>query len=207
MNRSGPGAKRGGMRSCRSILLVGAGLAVLAAGACETRRVVRGSPMLGSLPGAEVGAAIRPTEGVAKDRRTVVVDESEASLRVEHPDGSVTLIARTGRQLMSHIFTTLDQNEGELFVDQVLSEMTKREFAQQGVDPMEGFKYLKQHERAIRKLFNTIPMGEYTPGTFMKPQGENVFRLEAPKLLHRTLAWTFMDMVYENGHWRLRWFG
>ena len=188
-------------------MLTGLCLAGLMVCGCEERRVVRGSPMLGSLPGAQVGSAIRPTEPARENRRVAVIDESEASLRVEHPDGSVTLVSRTGRQLMSHIFTTLDQDEGELFVEQVLSEMTRREFAQRGVDPMEGFRYLKTHERAIRKLFNAIPMGEFTPGTFMKPQGENVFRLEAPKMLHRNLAWTFMDMVYEDGHWRLRWFG
>lgn len=180
---------------------------LLSFGGCETRRVVRGTPMLGSLPGAEVGAKIRPTEAGGSGNEGLVVDESEERLRIEHPDGTVTLVSRTGRQLMAHIFTTIDDDEGELFVEQVLSDMSKKEFAQRGVDPIEGFRYLQTHERAIRKLFNAIPMGEFTPGVFMKAQGDNVFRLEAPKLLHRQLAWTFMDMVFENGAWRLRWFG
>ncbi len=182
---------------------VGLGLAL----GCETRREIRGTPMLGSLPGAQVGERIRPAGGNRARGMGEIVDESEVRLRIEHEDGSVTLVSRTGRQLMAHIFTTIDSDEGELFVDQVLSEMSKREFAQRGIDPLEGFKYLQTHERAIRKLFNTIPMGEFTPGVFMKAQGDNVFRLEAPTLLHRGLAWTFMDMVFERGSWRLRWFG
>ncbi len=196
------------MRQDRVILsvLAGLGIALLASG-CVERRVVRGSPMLGSLPGAEVGAKIRPTERDRKPGAAPVIDEEDARLRVEHEDGSVTLISHTGRQLMAHIYTTLDQGEGELFVEQVLSEMSKKEFSQRGVDPLEGFAYLKNNERAIRKLFNTIPMGEYTPGTFMQPQGGGVYRLSAPKLLHRELAWTFMDIVFERGGWRLRWFG
>jgi len=182
-------------------------VAALMLGACETYREVRGSPMLGSLPGAQVGERIRPTSSAKKGRAEQIIDESESTLRIEHDDGSVTLVSHTGRQLMSHVFTTIDQDEGELFVEQVLSEMSRREFAQRGVDPLEGFNYLKSHERAIRQLFQTIPMGEYTPGTFMKPQGNNVYRLQAPKLLHRDLPWTFMDMVFERGGWRLRWFG
>lgn len=172
---------------------------------CRYERVVKYEPMLSGLPGAQVGADV--TTGEKRSSATAAVDAAQETLRIERPDGSVQLISRTGRQLMSHIYTTLENGEEDLFVEQVLSEMSKKEFAERGVDPREGFAYLKQNERAIRKLFNAIPMGEFTPGVFMKPVGNNVFRLEVSGLGARGLGWTFMDMVFENGGWRLRWFG
>lgn len=183
-------------------------LAALAATGCRYERVVRYEPMLSGLPGAEVGADVT-TRGSKKKQSAEpeVIDAEEQTLRVEHEDGSVTLVSRTGRQLMSHIYTTLAEDEAELFVEQVLSEMSKKEFAQRGVDPVEGFRYLQQHQTEIRRLFNAMPMGEFTPGVFMKAQGNNVFRLELTGMGARGLAWTFMDMVFEKGGWRLRWFG
>ena len=206
MNRPAGLANRAPSARARTALIALALAPLVMLSACKTERVVRGSTMLASLPGAQVGEKIRATKGTPKPGGEVV-DAGEERLRIEHPDGTVTLVSRTGRQLMAHIYTTLENDEGELFVDQVLSEMSKREFAQRGVDPIEGFRYLQNNQRAIRKLFNAIPMGEFTPGVFMKPQGNNVFRLEAPKMLHKQLPWTFMDMVFENGGWRLRWFG
>ncbi|MEZ6243137.1 MAG: hypothetical protein R3B57_08850 [Phycisphaerales bacterium] len=181
---------------------------LLVAGGCRYQRVVKYEPMLSGLPGAQVGTDVT-TKGAKKSvqGKGEVLDAEKQTLRIEHEDGTVILVSKTGRQLMAHIYTTLANNEPELFVDQVLSEISKKEFAERGVDPLEGFKYLQQHQDVIRKLFNAMPMGEFTPGVFMKAQGDNVFRLELTGLGKRGLTWTFMDMVFEHGGWRLRWFG
>ncbi len=185
------------------VLIVGVGLV----GGCRRyERVVRYEPMLSGLPGAEVGSDVT-TAGAKRAGEPEVVDAGEETLRVEGVDGSVVLVSKTGRQLMAHVYTTLANGEADLFVSQVLSQMSKDEFRERGVDPLEGFEFLRENQELIRALFNRIPMGEFTPGVFMRAQGNNVFRLGVQGIGARGLTWTFMDMVFENGGWRLRWFG
>ncbi len=189
-------------------LVLAAVLAVAVAGGCRRyEKVVRYEPMLSGLPGAEVGGDVTTRGAKKRSEGPEVIDASEQTLRVEREDGSVVLVSKTGRQLMAHVYTTLANNEADLFVEQVLSEMSKKEFAREGVDPREGFEFLRQNQAAIRALFNRIPMGEFTPGVFMRAQGNNVFRLGLQGIGARGLSWTFMDMVFEHGGWRLRWFG
>jgi len=56
-------------------------------------------------------------------------------------------------------------------------------------------------------LLAQMPMGEFTPGLYLKPMGRNIFRLELPPKISKGLNWTFVDMVVEFGKWKLRWFG
>jgi hypothetical protein len=56
-------------------------------------------------------------------------------------------------------------------------------------------------------LLARMPMGEFTPGLFLKPLERNTFRLQIPPRAAQGLNWTFVDMVVERGKWKLRWFG
>lgn len=173
---------------------------------CQTEeRVVRYRPMLSSVPGAVSGTA--PT-GRSVDGRTVdPTAVTEESLVLELPDGSIRLISRTGLHLMTHIINTIDANDSELFVDQVLSEVTKQEFYQRGLDPVEAFVELKRRREDILKLFNMIPQGEYTPGVFIRHVGGGVQRIQIPGQVPQGYRWDFMDIKMEKGQYRLRWFG
>lgn len=166
-------------------------------------KVVRYKPWFAGLEGAQINRQVAipaelrsdPTGGVTEDQ-----------LRVEHEDKSVTLVARTGRQLMIHIYTTLAENERDLFAKEVLSEATRAEYRRQGLDPGLAFDALLQHEDEIIDFFNAIPYAENTPGVFWQPQGGRTFRIEANGLARTNLKIVGMDMTMDRGNWKLRWF-
>lgn len=191
------------MEATRTIACIGA--AIILAGCATEERVVRYRPILASVPGAQ--SSMQPVgprfEGEFTDPTQVPSDE----LVLELPDGTKKLKARTGRHLMAHIINTIDAGDDALFVEQVLSERTKAEFYKRGLDPTEAFRQLKKRREDILKLFNQIPMGEYTPGIYMRGVGGGVQRIKVPGPVGQDLRWNFMDMVMEGGNWRLRWFG
>jgi hypothetical protein len=94
----------------------------------------------------------------------------------------------------------------EIFTEQVLSTVTKDEFYANGKQPEEAYKWLRDARDEIDELFALMPMGESTPGMYLKRLGGNVYRLEVPAEVRKGLKFRGMDMVMEKGNWRLRWF-
>ena len=178
------------------------GCAPLLAG-CTYRKVVSYNAPLAGLPGAMSGTP----ETRDHLRRIDPTATPDGQIRVEHPDGSVELFSHSPRQLMRHIYQTLENGERALFVEQVMCERTRREFRERGYDPGEGFDELLRRRDDVLKLFNAMPQGEYTPGVLWEKQGEKTYRLKVTGLGARDLEWSFMDMVLEQGNWKLRWFG
>lgn len=174
----------------------------VALGGCVEERVVSNRPFLSGVPGAVTGRPVTPIAG-AMPADAATGDE----LVKETPDGERVLIAKTGRQLMIHIYNTLDDNDAALFVDQVLSERTKQEFYQRGFEPAEAFKELRRRREDVDALFAAMPMGEQTPGVILRKVGERAVRMEVDGMAARGLSWRWMDMVLEGGNYRLRWFG
>lgn len=128
------------------------------------------------------------------------------------PDGTIILRARTARDLMSHIRRAVtDPNQGlerELFVEQILSDKTRGEYEDRGLDPSQAFDTLRARRDDILLLFNRIgPLAENSPQVILQKVGDNIIRLQVTGMAREGLAWTFMDMSNEGGNWRLRWFG
>lgn len=178
---------------------------MLVAGGCGYERVVYYNPPMAGLPGAVTG--IKPT-GQTKGAGEEAIG---AKIVIEHEDGTIELISRNGLQLLTHIHNLLTAEDAEeaeqLFTEQILSDLTKQEFIDRGYDPAEAFKELKRREQDVMVLLAQMPMGEFTPGLYLKPMGRNIFRLELPPKISKGLNWTFVDMVVEFGKWKLRWFG
>ena len=172
--------------------------AILAA--CE-ERVVSYHPMLAGLPGAESGSAVTGPPGVRIDPTAVV-----GKLRQTDENGKVTLQARAPRHLMRHIYDTVFDDEPNLFIDQVLCQVTKDEYYERGIDVTEAFRTLREYREDIHKLFNAMPQGELTPGLFLQQLRGNVKRLCVYGPSARELRWNGFDMVMENGNYKLRWF-
>lgn len=133
-------------------------------------------------------------------------------IRQELPDGSIVLRSRTARDLMVHVQRALTsperELERELFTEQVLSAVTWSEFDERGLPPEAAYDQLLARRDDVLKLFNRIgPLAENSPQVLMRVVGENVIRLQLTGLAREDLRWTFMDIVYEAGNWRLRWFG
>lgn len=178
-------------------------LALGGAGGCAERRVVARRGLLAGLPGSQSQI---PAQGArSAPRREGEAEAPAFRLRVEDEQGNITLVSRSVRDVMVHVVATLMNNEEELFMTQVLSDVTRQEFVALGHDPVWAFRELKRRERDVRRLYNAMPFGEYTPGLFLKKEGKNVFRLRVRST--GDLPWSFVDVVIEDGSWRLRWFG
>jgi hypothetical protein len=108
---------------------------------------------------------------------------------------------------MRHIQRTLALDEREVFVEQVLSEPTRQEYHDRGLDPAQAFDTLRRHKRYIDELFRRMPMGERTPGVILSGLGDNIFRVKLTGAAARGLQWTYFDMRLEQGNYRLMWFG
>lgn len=146
-----------------------------------------------------------PVLGPQQGKPEQVEDVSQLSLVKKNPDGSKTLISKSGLHLMAHIRQTLADNDEKTFTSQVLSEITRDEFREHGRDPSDAFKALKPHEKDIAKLFSRMPLGEHSPNVSMQSIGHNMFRVQVTGRSTDGLEWTGFDMVLENGNWRLRW--
>lgn len=176
----------------------------LVLGGCTYERVISRRAALAGLPGAESGVEYDNSHlRTLKDPTAT----GEVRLVIEQPDGSVILKSPSGRHLMMHIYTTIEAGDRDLFTDQLLSEVTRREFYDRGYDPGHAFDELVRRQDDVYKLFSRMPMGEYTPGVLWRSMGQKTMRLEVTGQAARDLRWNFMDMVLEYGDWKLRWFG
>lgn len=175
----------------------------LGASCAREEKLVRYKPWFAGLEGAEINRQVAIPGDLRADPGAGV---SEDQLRVSHEDRSVSLIAKTGRQLMIHVYTTLAENERDVFTKQVLSEATRAEYRSQGLDPSLAFDALLAREDDIVDFFNAIPYAENTPGVFWQPLGGRAFRVEATGLSRGNLKIIAMDMTMEGGNWKLRWF-
>ncbi len=187
------------MNLVRFILLAASIMAV--AGCTRYERVVHYRPPLSSIAGAQSGT---PFVGGPKGAGRQA--QADNRIRIEHEDGRIELSSRNSLHLLTHIRSTLVAEEEELFTEQVLSEKTRNEFIERGYDPVEAFKELKRRERDVYALMARMPMAEFTPGLFLRNIGRNEFRLRIDPRGADKLAWKSVDMIVENGQWRLRWF-
>lgn len=157
--------------------------------------------MLGTVAGAESGTPVVRNFGNYRD--PTKIDKIREDDPVNH---KTTLYARTARHLMAHIWTTLRDDEKDLFTEQVLSESTKREYRSRGKDPGEAFDTLKEHLEDIHTLFDLMPYGEFTPNVYDKSIGGGVRRVYVAGVATQGLYWSGFDMVMEHGNWKLCWF-
>ncbi|MBO6512799.1 MAG: hypothetical protein JJ974_02390 [Phycisphaerales bacterium] len=148
--------------------------------------------------------------GEAQAPRPTVINEIFAvpggKIRTEDEDGNVTLYAKSIKHLMNHIIYALENDERELFTEQILSQITKDEFIDRGMDPGIAFDELVKRRRDIYRMFNFMPMGESTPGLYIEPIGENLFRLAVSRAGHQDLLWIGIDVSFEDLNYKLRWF-
>jgi hypothetical protein len=175
-------------------------LALLALAGCVEERVVRyDSPLLG-LPGSISG----------QDRKVETPDSllpmvADASTITENPDGTRSARSTSVRQLIDNIARSLDNNWEDVFVRDLLSTKAKSDMSAEGMTPSQAFRTLKAQRDDVIRLFNLMPMGEYTPGYFMKPVGDGVFRLSVPGKAADKLPFRGIDVIFEKSNYRLYW--
>lgn len=123
-------------------------------------------------------------------------------LRAEDKDGKITLVSQSPRHVIIHLRQTLMNGEDDLLYEQVLSDRTKQEYRKRGLDPRTAVDFLVENKVEIYKMLNKMPMGELTPGLFLKPMGGDVYRLQLPPTSERP-RFTSIDFLWEWGVCRL----
>ncbi|GIK19956.1 MAG: hypothetical protein DYG93_11905 [Leptolyngbya sp. PLA2] len=207
----------GRWRTAGVVLAVG----TLVLGACVERRVVYNRPMFAGLPGVQSN---QPIVGATPKGYHDPTHVEGGSIVVEHSDGSKTLVSRSAAHLVAHIQRALVEDEEELFLSQVLSELTVRECRENGVEPAEAFRYLRQHRDEVLKTLARMQAGERSPYVVVQKLDDRVYRVLLTGLAARGLRWRGFDMILEGGgwdgerpdeqgrpvfrqsNWRLRWF-
>jgi len=171
-------------------------LLVLLTGCAYEEQTVYWRPALSSVPGAVSGGEAF-SERPKGYRDPTLLDDGR--IRVESEEGPPVLVARTARHLMAHIYSTIKEDERELFVSQVLCAQTKKEFRERGMDPGEAFDYLKSHEEDIALLFGRMPMGEFSPGVLRRQLPGGVTRVTLNRKAANGLKWRGFEMAWEGG--------
>jgi len=129
--------------------------------------------------------------------------ELVAPLRLRYPDGRLELISASPGHVMYHLSQTLENQELDLLLQQVLSERTKRAYASEGRSPMEAVQWLAARKKQLDALFATMPMGDQTPGMILQSLGNNAFRLSVSRASYPDLKLHDFDVVIEQGKFRL----
>jgi len=169
---------------------------------CTYERVVSQSGLLSGLDGAQSQIPTKRQARALPD----FLRTPDQGIRVENEDGTITLYSKSVRQLLAHLSTTIANGERELFIEQLLCQLTKDEFYDRGLDPSLAFDELVRRERDVGRLFYFMPMGEYTPGLYLKTIGRNTFRLKLGRANNESLHWIGIDVVFEDSNYKLRWF-
>jgi hypothetical protein len=166
-------------------------------GGCTYERDVNYKPFFSGLEGAktQTPATLDP-ERFAAAPSAPMADES---IRTVSKDGKVTLVSRNAQHLMRHILMTLENGERDLFTAQVLSDRTRDEYLQRGLDPGGAFDTLSKRQDDIRELFRRMPIGEHSPNVLMDKLGTGLYRVRLTGRSARDLEWTSFDMSLEGG--------
>jgi hypothetical protein len=196
--------------------LVGVILSGVFCNACQEKVVaVRGG--LQNMPGARGGVRVEASEETAPGKNyerllskyntyddELVPDENHPLRLVDpHDPERVTLVMHSPQHVVIHLHETLQNGELDLLYDQVLSDRLKRNYRELLKDPHEAVDYLVKNEKAVRRLIATMPAADQTPGLSLRPLGDNMYRIQAPGNGSLDMKFQKLDLVLEDGQFRL----
>lgn len=123
--------------------------------------------------------------------------------RREMADGSYYLITRSPRDLIIHLYETLNAGEFEMMYEQLLAERTKQAYRDEGLDPVEAGKYVVRNREHVIKLLELMPGGEATPGVFMKSTPGKTYVLSVPNAGAVSSKYSELEFTIEDGRFVL----
>ncbi|MBL4810054.1 MAG: hypothetical protein JKY43_08390 [Phycisphaerales bacterium] len=184
-------------------MLIGSAMLISQIAACTPyRKEISRSGLLTKLDNQQRGVR----EPVKPTSINAIFAVPGGKIRTEDEDGNIILYAKSFKHLINHIIYALENNERELFVEQILSQITIDEFTERGLDPHIAFDELVKHKKDVYRVFHLMPMGERTPGLYIQSVGKNIFRLQASRAANKKLLWIGIDASFEDINYKLRWF-
>jgi hypothetical protein len=188
----------------RRIALAASAIGLLLAPACQNdEKVIKYHPFLANLPDAKTQTKPVGDRFGGKFADPTAVPDNK--IVIEKPDGQKILIARSVRQMMTHVEQTLDDGDEVLLYEQVISQETKEQYRAKGKDPLQIIDYLKEHRKQIAVLFSRMPFAEQSPNVILEQPGDKVFLIRLTGLAAKDTEFTRLWAKMEKGNWKFLW--
>jgi len=125
-----------------------------------------------------------------------------AKLRVENPDGTTTLNCYLPENLIMHLRNCIAMAEVDLIYDQLLSDAAKQVYLEEERDPHEAVDWLMTNQRDVIIMLNRMTAGLSSPDVSWQSR-ENTYRMEIVSPVRTSLRFTTLDLIRENGQFKL----
>ncbi len=130
------------------------------------------------------------------------VDAKGPELRVEHTDGTVTLNCYLPEHLVLHLRNCLAMAEVDLIFDQLVSKAAKQVYIDAQRDPHEAVDWLIANQRDVIMTLNRMTGGLSSPDVTWHSAGDT-YRMEIVTPVRASLRFTKLDLIREDGHFKL----
>lgn len=141
-----------------------------------------------------------------REERLRAIDRAQAQqaaqLTVLHEDGSITLNSPRPEHLIAHLRRYIAEANADLIHDQLLSDAAKALYVDRGLDSFDAAHWLIANQRDVLILLNRMTAGLSSPEVVSEPVDQG-YRLRLAPHLERAFRFTTLDMVRENGQFRL----
>lgn len=118
-------------------------------------------------------------------------------------DGSLYLISRSPRELVTHLFETTIDGDWELMFSQLIADEAKDNYRQANRDPQEIIRFLRKNRVEFVALLRHLSYGEHSPGVRFTPMRGNLYRLDVPLARETRQRFSTMEIVLESGRMKL----
>lgn len=141
-----------------------------------------------------------------REERLRAIDRAQAEqaleLTVVNEDGSITLNSTRPEHLVAHLRHHLVLGSVDLIHDQLFADAAKQIYSDQRLDSHDAVHWLIANQRDVLLLLNRMTNGVSSPDVVSQPMS-NGWRLRIAPHLERAFRFTTLDMVREDGQFKL----
>jgi len=123
-------------------------------------------------------------------------------LRIQNPDGSITLNCFLPEHLVGHLRSCIAMGETDLIYEQLLSDAAKQAYAEKKLDAHEAVDWLMTSQRDVLIMLNRMTGGLSSPDVSWQSMG-NTYRMKIVSPVRSSLRFTTLDLISENGQFKL----
>ncbi len=184
------------------------GLAACSAGGGESpdgRTVIkRQRSMFEGLPGAKRGGEDFTSQS---DPLALPTAQGDASIKdlLTTQGGKDILVCKRPRHVMVHLAMRLNDGKEQLFLDQIVSDITKQQFVGEGKTEQDIIDFLQTNYDDIMILFARMPAAELSPNVAFDRFNGGQYRIRITGAATKGLKFTELWLEQRAGAWKFVW--
>jgi hypothetical protein len=191
-----------------AMIVLTSGLAACSPGSDESpdgRTIIkRQRSMFEGLPGAKRGGEDFTSQGDPLASPTAQGDASIKDLLTTQ-GGKDTLVSKRPRHVMVHLAMRLNDGKEQLFLDQIVSDTTKRQFIGEGKTEQDIIDFLQTNYDDIMILFARMPAAELSPNVAFDRYSGGQYRIRITGAATKGLKFTELWLEQRAGAWKFVW--